>query len=233
MVKLVMEKMNSTALLIDGDNVSPDHAESILSHAREVGNVLVRRVYCDATLNPKWDAIAGLQICHAGRGKNAADLLLAIDAMDFATSSDFKVFVLVSSDGDFVHLANRLREKGKRVVGIGEAKSPPKFQESCTNWHSLTAPVVSRSATEQSKAPDDFDWKIQAAIVDRSTKGNGTLLSILSTDMKRLHNARISTRPEKTWRAYLSARPDLYVLDPRGPEARVRFKPNGFPVSEA
>jgi hypothetical protein len=42
------------------------------------------------------------------------------------------------------------------------------------------------------------------------------------------HGIRISTFPEKTWRSYLQARPALFDLDPRGPEAMVRFRPEGF-----
>jgi hypothetical protein len=46
--------------------------------------------------------------------------------------------------------------------------------------------------------------------------------------MKTLHGVQISTLPEKKWRTYLSARPALYELDPRGPDAHVRFKARGF-----
>jgi len=50
----------------------------------------------------------------------------------------------------------------------------------------------------------------------------------LARNMHIQHGVKISTYPEKTWRAYLAARPDLYELDPRGPEAMVRFLPQGF-----
>ena len=50
----------------------------------------------------------------------------------------------------------------------------------------------------------------------------------LSHVMHTQHQFRISTCAEGSWRAYLLARPMLYDLDPRGPDAKVRFKPKGF-----
>ena len=47
---------------------------------------------------------------HAGTGKNASDLLLALDAVELALRGDVDHFVIASSDGDFSHLALRLRE---------------------------------------------------------------------------------------------------------------------------
>ena len=46
--------------------------------------------------------------------------------------------------------------------------------------------------------------------------------------MKNAHGVKISELPEKRWRSYLAVRPALYDLDPKGPEALVRFRPEGF-----
>ncbi|MCV2865605.1 NYN domain-containing protein [Albidovulum sediminicola] len=129
----------------------------------------------NAACNSDWHGAAGFRLIHAGTGKNAADLLLCIDAMELAMGQSFSDVVIASSDGDFAHLAVQLRERGLRVIGVGEAKAPPLFRAACTRFE-----VVSGKA------------------------------------------------PERTWRAYLAARPSLYELDPRGPEAKVRFLPAGF-----
>lgn len=52
----------------------------------------------------------------------------------------------------------------------------------------------------------------------------GMRIAALGPLMHARHGTRISTFPERTWRAYLAARPELYFLDPRGPEARVRLR---------
>lgn len=50
--------------------------------------------------------------------KNAADIQLAIDAIDIAHSRPFiEQFVIISGDGGFSALAKKLREYGKSVVG--------------------------------------------------------------------------------------------------------------------
>ena len=53
-------------------------------------------------------------------------------------------------------------------------------------------------------------------------------ISELAPKMHSSHGVKISSLVERTWRAYLLKRPELYQLDPRGPEAKVRFVPQGF-----
>ena len=70
--------------------------------------------------------------------------------------------------------------------------------------------------------------KIRAMIAQHSKKGSGMRIAELAPKMHVAHGIKISTLPEKTWRSYLTARPALYDLDQRGPEAMVRFRPEGF-----
>ncbi len=54
------------------------------------------------------------------RRKNSVDIKLAVDVMEFAhAGSAVQTFVFVTGDGDFIHLVNALRARGKRVVIIG------------------------------------------------------------------------------------------------------------------
>ena len=45
-----------------------------------------------------------------------------IDAMDLLHFGQVDTFCLVANDSDYTRLAMRLREAGKRVVGIGSRK---------------------------------------------------------------------------------------------------------------
>ena len=57
---------------------------------------------------------------------------MIIDAMDMLYASrNSRGFCLVSSDSDFTRLASRLRESRKRVIGMGEAKTPLPFRKAC------------------------------------------------------------------------------------------------------
>ncbi|KAJ1451583.1 NYN domain-containing protein [Pelagophyceae sp. CCMP2097] len=56
--------------------------------------------------------------------KNASDIALCIDAMDIINqkgSAEVDTFVLVTNDGDFAPLAQRLRRQGKQVIAVGSA----------------------------------------------------------------------------------------------------------------
>ena len=62
---------------------------------------------------------------------------MIIDAMDLLYTGNLDGFCLVSSDSDFTRLAERLREAGKEVVGMGENKTPEAFVKACTSFKML------------------------------------------------------------------------------------------------
>ena len=70
-------------------------------------------------------------------GKNATDSAMIIDAMDILYSGNVDGFCLVSSDSDFTKLAQRLREAGMFVMGIGEQKTPKPFRAACDTFKLL------------------------------------------------------------------------------------------------
>lgn len=68
-------------------------------------------------------ARAGIEpvfVAGGGNHKNAADMRLCVDALELAhTRPDIGTFVLVSGDGDYLPLVQRLRRYGRRVVLVG------------------------------------------------------------------------------------------------------------------
>ncbi len=219
------------AVLVDGDNVSARYAEDILSMAAAAGRVDLARVYAAMNRPTDWVGRAGFRLMHAGAGKNAADLLLSIDAMELALVAGFDAFVIATSDGDFTHLAQRLRERGLRVLGMGESKAPADFRMACGEFRALDGPAPDPAPTARAPTPPiarSLDEKIRDLIAEHSTQGRGMRLAELSAKMHSRHGTRIGTFPEKTWRAYFVARPAQFELDPRGPDAMVRFLPRSF-----
>ncbi|WP_050929209.1 NYN domain-containing protein [Aestuariivita boseongensis] len=130
------------AVLIDADNIPAKYAGAILKEITSFGEPALRRVYGDWSsdrLN-SWSKVVrdlGL-VAHQEtantRGKNASDIGLVIDAMDILHTGRFDGFVLVSSDSDFTALANRIREQGMDVIGIGEAKAPESLRNVCNRF---------------------------------------------------------------------------------------------------
>lgn len=130
------------AVLIDADNIPARHAEAILKEITAYGEPALRRVYGDwssTRLQPWAKKVHSLGlVAHQEtantKGKNASDIGLVIDAMDLLHTGRFDGFVLVSSDSDFTSLANRIREHGLDVIGIGEGKTPESLRNVCTRF---------------------------------------------------------------------------------------------------
>ena len=127
------------AVLIDAENASPRHARAVFGAAAKRGEATVRRIYGDFSNGrlASWSAVMGefaIVACHQPahvRGKNAADIALAIDAMDLLYRERLDGVALMSSDSDFTRLAQRLREGGLAVYGFGESKTPAAFRAAC------------------------------------------------------------------------------------------------------
>ncbi|PIE07255.1 MAG: NYN domain-containing protein [Rhodobacterales bacterium] len=223
--------MTRVAIFIDGDNISASHAARIAEIGRAEGQVEVHRAYGNASNGSGWDDIPGVTLKHAGTGKNAADLLLSIDAIELALTGAVERFILASSDGDFTHLATRLREKGITVLGCGEAKAPARFQAACTRFVELSAnaggALADRIATTH-PGPTQLDRNIREVIAQHSQNGKGMRLVDLNIKMRERWDIRVSTYPEGNWRSYFTRRPELFAIDPKGPDAFVRFLPGGF-----
>ncbi len=214
------------ALLIDGDNLSHAHAGALIMQAARLGALTVKRVYGNMAKLPGWTDAPGFKCIHAGTGKNASDLLLAVEATALMLTGQADVLVLASSDRDFSHLAQHLTERGLVVVGLGEAKTPEHFRKSCTRFHELApiTPPVPAPARQPVTPPAPLDPLVARTMALIKAEPNGLPVTLLSTRMAKGNTFQISQTPHKTWRTFLTAWPDVFDLDPRGPNARVRLK---------
>lgn len=130
------------AVLIDADNIPAKYAGAILKEITALGEPALRRVYGDWSSGRlgNWAkevrdlGLVAHQETANTIGKNASDIGLVIDAMDILHTGRFDGFVLVSSDSDFTALANRIREQGLDVIGIGEAKAPESLRKVCNRF---------------------------------------------------------------------------------------------------
>jgi hypothetical protein len=219
------------AVFVDGENVSADHGPAILAAAQGLGALTVRRVYGNVAAIAGWEKVPAFRLVHSGKGKNATDLLLAVDAMEEALTSAVETVVLASGDGDFVHLATRLRERGHMVVGMGGASAPEPFRAACSRFEVLAGAVRNAVEAKPDSRPrlSALDEKIVGVIVEEGSqthqKCRSVLLHHLGVRMYQKHKVAAAALPEKTWRAYLGARTTIYDLDPRGPSATVRLRP--------
>jgi len=97
----------------------------------EKGKIIVKKAYADWTgyadykKNLHEAAIDLLDIPKRSMsGKNSADIRLCVDAIDLCYSKEhIDTFVIVSGDSDFSPLVSKLKENGKRVIGLGMKES--------------------------------------------------------------------------------------------------------------
>src|SRR3954447_19144650 len=68
--------------------------------------------------------------------KNAADIKMAVDAIELCFERDYiTTFVLGTGDSDFTPLVHKLRELNKRVIGIGvEASTSALLPAACDEF---------------------------------------------------------------------------------------------------
>jgi len=62
-------------------------------------------------------------------------------------------FGIMSSDSDFLPLAQRIREEGLPVYGFGTAKTPHSFQQACTRFFDVSALALDQEATLDQPTP--------------------------------------------------------------------------------
>jgi uncharacterized LabA/DUF88 family protein len=116
----------------DGLGVAPFDFGPVADALAERGRVVARRAYAD------WSAFdedrriltrAQVELIEipqrvGGSRKNAADIKMAVDAIELAFARGFiTTFAIGTGDSDFTPLVHKLRELDKRVIGIGVQSS--------------------------------------------------------------------------------------------------------------
>ena len=157
------------AVLIDGDNIPAAYVKEMMEEIAKYGNPTIKRIYGDWTKPhlTKWknvlleNAINPIQQYGYTQGKNATDSAMIIDAMDILYADKVDGFCLVSSDSDFTRLATRLREASKKVIGIGEKKTPEPFIVACDKFIYIEIlkqkEASSNNGKEQTSKKSDVD----------------------------------------------------------------------------
>lgn len=213
------------ALLIDGENLSAGHAVAIF--AAVPTDVQVRRVYGDTARLNGWLLVPGLRPVHAAPGRNAADILLAVEAMDLLHRERVKGFTVATSDGGLVHLLGNLREAGAVVTLVGEAKACAALRAVAHRFVELVPikpvqaalPPPPKAATPLPPGPLEI---ISAHL--KSAGSGGIRISELSHWLQKLRPTDLADwLGVKGPRAFLEAHPDRFEVDRELAGAPVRL----------
>jgi NYN domain/OST-HTH/LOTUS domain len=116
----------------DGLGVAPFDFGPVADALAERGRVVARRAYADWSYfgdDRRLLARAQVELIEipqriGGSRKNAADIKMAVDAIELAYERPFiTTFAIGTGDSDFTPLVHKLREMDKRVIGIGVQSS--------------------------------------------------------------------------------------------------------------
>lgn len=174
-----MKRQDKIAVLIDAENVSKKYIKLIMDEVNEFGTPTYKRVYGDFS-NPSvssWKDVLStyaltpvIQFNYV-KGKNSSDSAIIIDAMDILYSGNVNGFCLVTSDSDFTKLANRLREAGMLVIGMGEKKTPTSLVAACEQFKYLD--LLFAEEEEERGAEDNSiaDEAVEEQAIDEKVQG--------------------------------------------------------------
>ncbi|MBO0850667.1 MAG: NYN domain-containing protein [Pseudonocardia sp.] len=131
-IALLLDYENLAIGARDGLGVSPFDFGPVADALAERGRVVVRRAYADwSSFGDDRRLLARAQVelieipqRIGGSRKNAADIKMAVDAIELAYERGFvTTFAIGTGDSDFTPLVHKLRELDKRVIGIGVQSS--------------------------------------------------------------------------------------------------------------
>ena len=171
-----MPRPRRLAVLIDIDPEEPRLLGRILEKATDYGDIGARRAYGNCAKLSDWEACLqyhGIETARSyGKGANAADITLIIDAVDMLRTGKADGFCIVASDHHYTGLIGWLRDENVFVAGIGGPKLRDEFGGLFTDIADLSKPTQAPGWAYR-KAERDLIKKIRDAIEDspKSPKG--------------------------------------------------------------
>jgi uncharacterized LabA/DUF88 family protein len=134
------------AVFVDGDGISANHTAMVVHHLgrkrristiRVVGNITARNVGSWSEMI-KREGVVMRHLPSLVVGKNAADVALAIDALELHLTRPFLSYAVLTNDADFTPLVLRLKEDGATVEGFGHKGTPINFRRACTRFTQIS-----------------------------------------------------------------------------------------------
>lgn len=163
-----MDNERKVALFIDAENVGAEYADKVISVARGYGELIIKRIYGGSKTRPiaEWREKSGeyailseIRYVYTAK-KNASDISLAVDVMNTLHERNIDVFCIASSDSDFTALAHELRERGKKVIGMGMTTANPTYKSALSEPYIELDSIAKEVSTDKTeKTVETIDKK--------------------------------------------------------------------------
>jgi Asp-tRNA(Asn)/Glu-tRNA(Gln) amidotransferase A subunit family amidase len=212
------------ALLVDGENLSVEHAGFLILTAAKAGVVGIKRVFGVVARLGGWNTAPGFRVMHVPPRKDAADIALSLDALELALTRQADEIILATSDRDMTLVALRLAELGFPVTGVGEEKAPAAFRKACRKFVVLPE----KTPAEQIVLPRSFDDRMRDFLAAEGVATDGwvTLSTFGQPRAKALEISKSAAGIGKSasWIDWFKKRAQVFELEERGTQSRARLK---------
>jgi NYN domain len=209
------------ALLVDGENLSAEHAGVLIVTAAKAGRLCVKRVYGAVTRLGDWTTAPGFRVVHVAPRKDGADIALSLDALELALTRQVDEIVLATSDRDMTLVALRLSELGFPVTGMGEEKAPVDFRKACRTF-------IEIGKKKSAASPMPFDDRMRSFLADegKDTEGWVSLSALGQSRAKSLgvSKAEAGIGKSASWIDWFKKNKQVYEVEERGTQSRARLK---------
>jgi uncharacterized LabA/DUF88 family protein len=131
--------------------------DSVMEYVATLGNININKAYGNWGFLNSYNfllqnhSIDLLQLFPRGaHGKNGADIRMAIDIIeDLSQNPHISIIVVLGGDSDYISVAQKVRQKGRRIVGIGVQGSTNQYWiRSCNEFKYYASLLVKASATQ-------------------------------------------------------------------------------------
>ena len=236
--------MSKIAIFFDAENVPAKIVPAIISFLSTKGDILFQRAYADWSIESTkaWQnqisktPIMAIQQFHH-KQEQAVDKVVMMDAIELAIKhEEVDTFALIASDNGYYSLSLRLRELGKRVIGIGEKeKCQPIWVNSC-NEFSYFEDLEEEDEdillqTEKSKDSNELEEYAIEKFLEKAfdttpsyKNTNAILLSQMWESILRLKpDFSVKDYGKKTARDFISSFADIFKITDDGKNPRTFF----------
>jgi hypothetical protein len=206
-------QIHRVALLIDADNVQLTYASQVLNIAKCYGSLTICRAYGDWKTSPlsaqhKAMLTPNITLIQQDRnGTNATDYRLMIEAGEIMGADDTDVFIIASGDGDFAILCQRIKAKGKQVIGVGIRKQTSRvFRKSCNKF------IYIENLNKELDEPCEFRILVEGVIRQLPQKNGGVNYGHLVNKLREIDPNFESRFGSKKLSKWLQAYPHIFKI---------------------
>ena len=149
------EHLPRLALFIDADNIGLRVAPGILDYLSVNWDVSYRRAYGLNLLSEeeilREHSIVPMEVLNNTHGKNSTDFALVIDAMEELCLGHSEAICIVSADGDFTRLVQRIRERGKNAIVFGKETTAAALRHASSEFHVIEGLQTTQNAQQKTE----------------------------------------------------------------------------------